>query len=320
MKNIVICCDGTSNEFGTNNTNVVHTFMLAEKNIGQIVWYDPGVGTGGWDYCEEDGGLKAKSDQATGFGLQKNVEDAYRFLMSCWEIGDHIFLFGFSRGAFTVRSLAGMLHEVGLLPPHLGNLVEYAGKLYNTECSQAAAYDFRHAFSLPCCVHCIGVWDTVASLLMNAGKKWSDTSLPEDMLFAYQALAIDEHRIDFPPSLWDESNLRSGQTVEQVWFAGCHEDVGGGHVECGLSDIALRWMLEKASACGMQVDMNELRGVFPGLAFGPSHDSYTGFWRFRGAEAREIPAGSLVHRSVVERQTHMDYAPKNLPETFEVVD
>ncbi len=105
MKNIVICCDGTGNEYGRNNTNVVATYVLAVKNDYQVVYYDPGVGTGGWEYHEEDGALRSLSDQATGTGLQKNVEDAYRSLMGSFEPGDRAYLFGFSRGAFTVRAL-----------------------------------------------------------------------------------------------------------------------------------------------------------------------------------------------------------------------
>ena len=117
MKNIVVCCDGTGNEYGTNNTNVVTTCELAEESERQCRYYDPGVGTGGWVYEEEEGSLRAAMDQATGHGLRKNVEDAYRFLMQVHEAGDRVFLFGFSRGAFTVRSLAGMLHRCGLLRP-----------------------------------------------------------------------------------------------------------------------------------------------------------------------------------------------------------
>ena len=139
MKNIVICCDGTGNEFGRNNTNVVLTYVLAEKDEGQVVYYDPGVGTGGWEYEEDGRGLRAKSDQATGGGLQRNVEDAYRYLMASYEPGDHVYLFGFSRGAFTVRSLAGMLHRCGLLRADAGNFVEYAGKMYNATGREAVA-------------------------------------------------------------------------------------------------------------------------------------------------------------------------------------
>ena len=128
MKNIAICCDGTGNEFGRNNTNVVETYLVLEKDQNQIAYYDPGVGTGGWEYHEERGELRAMGDQATGHGLQKNVEDAYRYLADHYEKGDRVYLFGFSRGAFTARSLAGMLFKCGLLRAGHDNLVEYASK------------------------------------------------------------------------------------------------------------------------------------------------------------------------------------------------
>ena len=123
----------TGNEYGRNNTNVVETYALVEKGRDQVAWYDPGVGTGGWEYEEEKGGLRAKADLMTGWGLQRNVEDAYRRLMQCHESGDRVYLFGFSRGAFTVRSLAGMLRKCGLLGPGHENLVEYASRIYNTK-------------------------------------------------------------------------------------------------------------------------------------------------------------------------------------------
>ncbi len=171
MKNIVICCDGTGNEYGKNNTNVVDLYTLALKNERQIAFYDPGVGTGGWEY-EESGSLKAKSDQATGEGLQKNVEDAYRILMDCYEEGDKVYLFGFSRGAFTVRALGGMIYKCGLLRADNDNLLEYASKIYNTAGDDDIARSFKATFCRPCPVYCIGVWDTVDSLILNAGKRF----------------------------------------------------------------------------------------------------------------------------------------------------
>jgi len=172
MKNIVICSDGTGNEYGRNNTNVVHTYTLAVKDNKQIAFYDPGVGTGGWEYEEETRSLKAKHDQITGTGLQKNVEDAYRILMACYEAGDKLYLFGFSRGAFTVRSLAGMLYKCGLLRRANGNLVEFASKIYNTRGNDRIAAGFKANFCRPCPVYFIGVWDCVESLVLNAGKKF----------------------------------------------------------------------------------------------------------------------------------------------------
>jgi uncharacterized protein (DUF2235 family) len=320
MANIVICCDGTGNEYGKNNTNVVNIFSLAKKTSSQTTFYDPGVGTGGWEYEEESGFLTAKSDLATGYGLQKNVLDAYRYLMSHYKKGDKLFLFGFSRGAFTARSLGGMLHKCGLLEPGSDNLVEYASKIYNTKGNQSIARGFRDTFSYSCPVHFIGVWDTVESLVMNAGKKFHDTTLNSEVSFGYQAISIDEKRKDFPICMWNETDS-TGPFIEQVWFAGVHSDVGGWYDERGLSNIALRWMLRKAKSAGLAIDDN-LVATMPGDHNDKIHESYSGFWKFRGSRTRKIPEGSLIHKSVFDRMSNAanKYKPKNLPEDYTVVD
>lgn len=321
MKNIVVCCDGTGNEYGRNNTNVVGTYGVVKKTRAQIAFYDPGVGTGGWEYDEETGTLTAKSDSATGNGLQKNVEDAYRYLMDCYEEGDRLYLFGFSRGAFTVRSLAGMLAKCGLLTASHKNLIEYASKIYNTKDNEAVAQGFLKTFARPCSVYFIGVWDTVESLVLNAGKRFHDASLGPDVMFGYHALAIDEKRKDFPPFLWDPRRVRSGQTIQQVWFAGVHSDVGGWYDERGLANIALTWMMAKAKAAGLEVDDARL-SEFQGDPHDKIHQSYGGFWRFRGSRVRKIPEGALLHRSVIDRMNDPAnrYHPKNLPTHYTVVD
>lgn len=321
MKNIVICCDGTGNEYGRNNTNVVELYSVANNDGEQIAFYDPGVGTGGWEYEESTGDLRSKSDQATGHGLMNNVMDAYRFLMTVYEPGDRLYLFGFSRGAFTVRSLAGMLHKVGLLRRANDNLLEYASKIYNTTGNDEIAAGFMATFAIPCPVYFIGVWDTVESLVMNAGKKFHNTTLHPDIRFGYQALAIDEVRKDFPPCLWNPANITTGQTIEQVWFAGVHSDVGGWYDERGLANIALNWMLGKATACGMMIDAQKA-ARYHGNALDKMHRSYAGLWRIRGKRTRKIAEGSWIHRSVVERMQNPDsrYQPKNLPDDYAVVD
>lgn len=315
MKNIVICCDGTGNEYGENNTNVVEAYSVCKKDSSQVVYYDPGVGTGGWEYHEGEPwkkSLRAVNDQATGEGLQKNVDDAYSFLMETYDAGDRLFLFGFSRGAFTVRSLAGMLYKVGLLPADNDNLVEYASKLYNTEGNIEIAHGFRATFSRDCPVHFVGVWDTVSSLAMNAKKKWHNSRLNPEVSFGYQALAIDEQRKDFPPDLWDEKSKRRDQTIEQVWFAGVHSNVGGWYKERGLSNIALQWMMGKAKACGLKIDGPELKRRVPD-PHDKLHDSLKGFWNFRGKHIREVKKNSKIHASVFERiDGPRRYQPENL--------
>ena len=321
MKNIVIGCDGTGNEYGRNNTNVVETCVLAEKDEGQAVYYDPGIGTGGWEYQEESGKLRALGDQATGYGLQKNVEDAYRYLMGCYEEGDHVYLFGFSRGAFTVRSLAGMLFRCGLLGAGHHNLVEHASKIYNTGGDEDVAAGFREAFGRRCPIRFIGVWDTVESLVLNAGKRFHDATLNPDVRFGCHAVAIDEKRRDFPPCLWDESNAGPAQCIEQVWFAGSHSDVGGWYEERGLANIALHWMLGRAAACGMRIRERVLAERRPD-AHDRLHPSHAGFWKIRGSRTRKIPEGVRIHRSVFERMDNPDngYTPGNLPSRHVVAD
>ena len=321
MKNIVVCCDGTGNEYGHDNTNVVETYVIVPKDAGQIAYYDPGVGTGGWEYDETTGNLRSLSDQATGYGLQRNVEQAYRYLMHRYEPGDRVFLFGFSRGAFTVRSLAGMLHKCGLLQPGQDNLVEYASKIYNTEANDAIARSFRATFARACPVHCICVWDTVASLALSAGKRFHDARLNPEVQFGYHALAIDEKRRDFAPFPWDEADISPGQTIEQVWFAGVHSDVGGSYKECGLSNVALHWMLGKAAERGLRIDRSALDRRIPD-PHGRIHQSFNGFWKMRGTRRRKTPEDARIHRSVIERQERPDngYRPHNLPATCTVVD
>ena len=150
MRNIVVCCDGTGNEYGKEQHERRRDLRRSpRKKATQIAYYDPGVGTGGWAYDEESGVLRAFTDQGTGAGLQKNVNDAYRYLMKVYQgpEADRIFLFGFSRGAFTVRSLAGMLHKVGLLGRNADNHLEYAAKIYNRQRNASVAAGFKKTFS-----------------------------------------------------------------------------------------------------------------------------------------------------------------------------
>ena len=103
-------------------------------------------------------------------------------------------------------------------------------------------------------MHFIGVWDTVESVVLNEGKRWTDARLNPEIAFAYHALAIDERRRDFRPCLWDERNVQPEQTMEQVWFAGVHSDVGGYDPKRGLANISLHWLLDKAESAGMEID------------------------------------------------------------------
>ena len=231
-----------------------------------------------------------------------------------------MYLFGFSRGAFTVRSLAGMLSKSGLLDTKQGNLVEYASKIYNTDQNDDVAAEFRKAFSRSCPIHFIGVWDTVESLMMNAGKRFHDVTLSPKVKHAYHAVSIDEQRKDFLPCLWDESRIVNGQHIEQVWFPGVHCDVGGWYQECGLSNGALQWMLRKAMACKMKVNESKLAQYAPN-PHDTLHDSRSGLWKIRGRHVRKIPEGAFIHHSAIKRRDKKNnkYNPGNLPSELKIV-
>lgn len=252
-KNIVICCDGTGNVIGTDHTNVVKLVRSIKKDVpGQCVFYDPGVGTEG-----AQGALTRVAKAITkilglaiGTGIHDNIKEAYLYLMNHYEKGDRVFLFGFSRGAYTVCALAGILHKCGLLEKGNDNLVSLALHTYQN-CAkddieaQNTTKLFKATFGKECKPYFLGIWDTVASVgWASNGNPFPSTSSP-DVKHVRHAISIDERRIKFPVKLWEASE---GQIVKEVWFPGVHSDVGGGYEESesGLSKIALEWMLYEA--------------------------------------------------------------------------
>ena len=249
-KNIIICCDGTGNEFSTHNTNVVNTYQATVRNNEQVAFYDPGVGTFNIFGRRFGKYIGIKLGEAFGYGLTDNIEDAYFYLMENYEVGDKIFLFGFSRGAFTVRALSGMLQKVGLLQKGSNNMIPYATQMYLTLNNNPLAESFKKTYSHECIPHFIGVWDTVGSLGLFFNKDFIDIRL-HDVPNAYHAVSIDERRKKFPVTLWSQRNPKENQIIEQVWFPGVHSDIGGSYDERHISDITLHWMLRKAQKHGM---------------------------------------------------------------------
>ena len=271
MKSIILCCDGTWNKpdqvddhgelCPSNVVKIAYRVAKRDGDTPQIIFYDQGVGTGN--------SVDKVTGGAFGEGLEANIHDAYRFLVANYEVGDEIFLFGFSRGAFTARSIAGMIRKCGILRREFVQYYRGAIDLYrklDVHPDDPEPVKFRTDFSL--CgaenvpIKFIGVWDTVGALgiplrglryLTRHDFQFHDTELSKTVEFAYHALAIDEHRAPFAPSLWDYVP-KPGQTVEQVWFCGVHSDIGGGYPECGPSDIALSWMIEKARGAGLIFD------------------------------------------------------------------
>jgi uncharacterized protein (DUF2235 family) len=355
MKKIVICCDGTNNEYGTTNTNVVRLFTALVQDRQQVAYYHPGLGTmgapGAWTRLSQ--WFSRLLGQAIGRGLADDISAAYVFLMREYEQGDKVFLFGFSRGAYTVRALAGMLHMFGLIRSGNEPLVPYAIRMLTKldQHSFEVAANFKATFSRPYDgTWFVGVWDTVNSVgWVRTPLKIPYATNNPDIQIGRHAVSIDERRAFFRQNLWKPAVLPkpSGpKDVKQVWFAGVHSDVGGGYPpdENGLSTITLRWMLQESKNAGLLVDPAKEASVLGEIAADPGamiHNSLTPAWwiaefipkphwdmrkdpptkeyRINFWRRRVITQGSLIHSTVLERMKMetKKYHPK-LPDKFVV--
>jgi uncharacterized protein (DUF2235 family) len=325
-KRLVICADGTWNVPDRIDRGQVCPSNVAKLALAvsprdaagrpQPIFYDKGVGTGPFDRLL--GG-------AFGWGLSDKIKLAYQFICDQYEPGDELFLFGFSRGAYTVRSTAGLIRQCGVLKREYRSLIDDAYGLYRRrdDASHPAAVEsqlFRKSYAEEVRIDFIGVWDTVGALGIPVGVPWlpvtwvhlinqrwefHDVKLSSYVRNAYQALAIDERRPQFQPTLWEQQPQATDQTMEQVWFAGVHSNVGGGYQDHGLSDLALLWMVEKAAACGLAFDQDYLRENLAPNPLGELRDSRTGFYQKLPEAIRPIGQGpngnEAVHRSAVER-------------------
>jgi len=303
-RSIVLCMDGTWNKPGQKDqgvetkTNVLKLHEALADRPDQIRKYFPGVGT--------DPGEKV-SGGAFGWGLFDQIKDGYRFLRARFEAGDRIYIFGFSRGAYSARSLCGMILRCGIVRKDIddvkvpgsvadlvttqqdGNLkVDVTDKAFAMykhayeEKTRADVEQFKREYCHDTPVRLVGVWDTVGALgipdeffipgLRKVDKAidaklygFLDTDLSPRVEAAYHAVAIDEHRKPFLPTLWTDARGAAprvnvaGSKVEQVWFTGAHSNVGGGYADSGLSDIALKWMVDRASVNGLQFALAALR-------------------------------------------------------------
>ncbi len=318
-KRIIICSDGTWNSPVEGEATNVLKLARSIKHVAadgkpQVVFYDWGVGT---DTHTITGG-------AFGVGLDKNIQDAYRFIVHNYNPGVELFLFGFSRGAYTVRSLAGFIRNVGILKRPKAELIPKAYNLYRSKSKPKSARSkkFRKDNSVAneTPIDFLGVWDTVGSLgiplsflgFLNDKYEFHDTKLSRIIKHARHAVAIDEKRDDFKPALWDIKD--SNQDVKQVWFAGVHSDVGGGYKDSGISDIALKWMIQEARSFGLDVEKH----LKPVPKFDAKlHKSYKGSFRFLGKYQRPLKEhGKLdLHPTVKQRYNKVStYRPKNLVE------
>lgn len=305
MKRIAIFADGTWNSpDDIHSTNVLAMARAVKPEVGgieQVAFYDWGVGT---DRKKVMGGL-------TGEGIDKNILDCYRFLVHNYNKGDHLFFFGFSRGAYTVRSLAGFIRNCGLMKREFAEHIPEAYRLYrkrthSSDPDSESAREFRRQFSVADItpIEFVGVWDTVGSLGIPVpfwGSLGKDSFLFHDccpskiIQHARHAVSIDENRVDFEPTLWEE---RPGFDIKQVWFAGVHSDIGGGYKENGLSHCASKWMLREASHFGLKFEPHFTHSLHDD-ANDTQHNEYKGIFKARGKKDRIITGP--IHDSVKVR-------------------
>jgi uncharacterized protein (DUF2235 family) len=352
-KRIVLCSDGTGNAEGKNaGTNVFKTYKaIARHGVKeQIGFYDNGVGTEKRKIFRAIGG-------AFGFGFAKNVKDLYTFLARTYkhQDRDEVYLFGFSRGAATVRAFAGFLNACGLVDlfgredldrKQQEDLIDQAFNAYRKGREAAAEFKKNHCIRVP--IKFIGVWDTVSALgfpkdlglvidvLEKVANKvfphsFYDFELNPDIENVCHALALDDERRSFEPILYDEKSERAAKTnVEQVWFAGMHSNVGGGYPRQGMSNCTLQWMMDKAAALGLEFKPGRLEEISQDADdTGRMYDSRAGtgvYYRLQPRDPSALSRGKTdrirIHHSVlhrIERGT-AGYAPGNLPASFDVVD
>ena len=364
----MLCSDGTGNSGGKGNgTNVWRLFKAVKRSgpfsqscIGeQVAFHDDGVGTQELKFFKIGGG-------AFGAGLSRNVRQLYTELVRNYEPGDRIYLFGFSRGAFTVRTLAGLILETGIINAkgksdrQLKKLVKQAFAIHRNQYPAVLSYlfslggafkpklaDFRKSSAIKNRdgviheprIRFVGVWDTVSAVgfpVAGIAEAWNkfvykfqfpDRYLGEGVDIARHALSVDDQRLTFHPTLWDESE--HPKRIEQIWFAGVHSNVGGGYPKDGLAYVSLDWMFKEASKAGLdfyQADVDRARDRANALE--QLYDSRAGFavyYRYMprdiGELCRENKVKPKIHESVLQRivSAPEGYAPGNLPCDFELI-
>ena len=296
MANIVICADGTWNRpeddieknFPTNVLKLARSIAPNSREKKQHVFYDWGLGTH----------HSSIISGATGRGIHKNILDGYRYIVQNYAAGDQIYLFGFSRGAYTVRALCGLINNCGIVKRKDAKLINHAWGIYKSPAKKNHpngnnAQDFRRSH----ChrsrkVHFVGVWETVGALgipssvmgLLDGNDEFYDTKMGGNVQFARHGLAIDEKRVDFQPTIW---RARTGVDLKQVWFCGSHSDIGGSYPPDkdgrSVADITLGWMMDEASRSGFD----------PGASF--ESGAFKWFWRSATrVQAQVVPFQSAV--------------------------
>lgn len=333
MRRLIICNDGTWNSPDdedrgkvkpTNITKISRAILPVDQHgISQIVFYDEGVGTGFGEKAV--GGI-------TGFGLSKNIVEGYQFLSHNYQPGDELYFFGFSRGAYTSRSLVGLINRIGLVTK---DDIFYLPRLFE-HYREGAASDEIDAFCLEKSitrhtpkVKMLGVFDTVGSLGIPFGginkilvgldlieHQFHDVSLAPIVEHAYHALAIDERRVPFAPTLWESAGPNTVE-MEQRWFAGVHSNIGGGYNPDDFANICLKYMVRKAEGCELEFDHRYL-AFFGGAVDESIRDSMTLKYKLLGENVRQISIGDasnqVVDDSVYEKiKIDNSYTPENVP-------
>ena len=303
VRNLILLFDGTMNKASTggdnNQTNVEKLYRLLPDSSVNNIHYEEGVGV--------------KSEEAIlgggfGAGVDDRVLGAYRFLQSRLadtEFDNRLFIFGFSRGAYTARAFAQLLAYCGV-PTAKGNCQSAWNCYYRQD--RAAADQLKTSGDyVDANIDFLGVWDTVKSTL-DADRK--DRTLYPNVKAAYHAMSIDEKRLNFPVLRFDDDDR-----VTQAWFAGVHSDVGGGYSgdESQLSDITLNWMVTAAQKHGLKF-IEDIQDYMDPSPTGVLHDSYEGAWKALGERVRDIAADEHIHQSVKARLAgDVNYLPSNLP-------
>jgi uncharacterized protein (DUF2235 family) len=335
-KRIAFCTDGTWDD-ASKRTNVYKLYKALTLSGDQMPLYDNGVGASGNPIVKIVGG-------AFGTGLWCKIKDGYKKISHLYEAGDQIYLFGFSRGAYTARSLAGMIATAGLPTQNFSDdMVDIAFDAYRDKVNRADKLK-----KLANCkmdpnpdIVMVGVWDTVGALGIPSviGEVdpvkygFLDTSLNPKIKHGVHALAIDERRAQFPPTLW-EGDPTPGQTLEQVWFTGAHSDVGGGEPDglpgsTALSDITLGWMMSKANSYGLTFDAEVLKQytmpLDPGYSLDKFHESWKVFCGFpirRTIDAKAHIANSVVIRCLDDstwRPQNLRFENGSLSPSYQIV-
>jgi uncharacterized protein (DUF2235 family) len=320
-KRIAFCADGTWDK-ASKKTNVYKLYKALLNTADQYPLYDDGVGADGNPIVMLLGG-------AFGTGLWQKIKEGYTRICHLYEQGDELYIFGFSRGAFTARSLAGMISICGLPTKNFTDeTVNFAFDAYRDQANRAAKLQKLALWDMYAAdIKMVGVWDTVGSLGIPAAVGLNDpilygfldTNLTPKIKNAFHAMAIDERREQFMPTLWTGTPA-ADQHVEQVWFTGAHSDVGGGEPDDApgvqeLSDIPLSWMINKARALGLQFDESAAKQyahpLDPKYALKKFHESWNLGWGI--PLRRRIQKDAAIANSVLVRcQMDPEWRPGNL--------